>query len=242
MESDGLRPRRTLAPMEKDYPLFPMPCLQRPANLTVTNGNDGVALISPIITYIQIRAPARLLFPKVERPKLPQDIETQRDSDWQENGNIRNCPFPASQPAGKVTSAVRNLATPRPGGNIPMKYRFRLPPIPLFHLEPLEPRRTLNAGFLDPSIVPGGAVTLDLGVDLKHLEFDWQPAIIQPDGKIVVLAEAWGSGADCSPNIDGDIGDLAILFSRFNADGSRDSSFGTDGVATVPCMVDYAYN
>jgi len=123
-----------------------------------------------------------------------------------------------------------------------MKHRFRLPPIPLFHLEPLEPRRTLNAGFLDPTIVPGGAVTLELGVDLKHLQFDDQPAIIQPNGKIVVLAEAWGSQADCSPNIDGDIGDLAILFSRFNADGSRDSSFGTNGVATVPCMVDYAYN
>jgi uncharacterized delta-60 repeat protein len=74
------------------------------------------------------------------------------------------------------------------------------------------------------TFAPAGALDRTFGTDgtkLLRQAFIWDMAT-QPDGKIVTL--------------DGAIPDLLIPWklSRFNADGSPDASFGTNGVVTVP--------
>src|SRR6266487_2543292 len=73
---------------------------------------------------------------------------------------ILNRTFPASQPAVKVVvaAAIRDSSA---GGIASMTIKYALPPIPLFQLEPLEPRRTLSAGFFDPSFSSGASIKLE---------------------------------------------------------------------------------
>ncbi len=70
----------------------------------------------------------------------------------------------------------------------------------------------LAAGDLDPTFGTGGKVSVKLG---------GQSAVVQPDGKVVVVGNTVNAG-----NVD-------FSVSRYNSDGSLDTTFGTDGkVAT----------
>lgn len=73
------------------------------------------------------------------------------------------------------------------------------------------------AGALDPTFDTDGFATTAPGT--------WAGAaadLVQPDGKIVTAGQAKVNGID------------VILANRFNADGSLDTSFGSNGVVTVP--------
>ncbi len=75
-----------------------------------------------------------------------------------------------------------------------------------------------NDGVLDPNFGNNGFVISDLA------QYDVGSALhIQPDGKILV-AGSTGEGAP---------GDLEMAVWRYNADGTEDLSFGTDGIALV---------
>jgi uncharacterized delta-60 repeat protein len=81
-------------------------------------------------------------------------------------------------------------------------------------LERLESRLLLNAGDLDPSFGTGGLVTTSVG---------GAPVVslaLQTDGKILAGGEI-GSGASGSMGV-----------ARYNTDGSLDTSFGTNGLAS----------
>src|SRR5882724_7128630 len=87
-----------------------------------------------------------------------------------------------------------------------------------FFLEPLEPRISLNAGFIAADGIPGGAATLDLGHSPNNSSFAFQS-----DGSIIVADNEFVDGcSDCGYIV------------RFNADGSRDLTFGDKGVARIP--------
>lgn len=85
-------------------------------------------------------------------------------------------------------------------------------------LEPLEQRQMLDAGGLDPTFGDGGIVTTDLGDD----GYSWADDVVserQDDGKLLAAGLRYSNaGSD----------DFAVT--RFNADGSLDSSFGDGGV------------
>jgi uncharacterized delta-60 repeat protein len=80
------------------------------------------------------------------------------------------------------------------------------------HIQPLEPRRMMDAADLDPSFGDGGGVLFDVGPEALA-----SATAVQPDGKIVVAGRQ-GSNA---------------FLARFNADGSRDATFGVDGVTKL---------
>src|SRR4051812_43129268 len=77
--------------------------------------------------------------------------------------------------------------------------------------EPLEDRRLLSAGDLDPTFGVGGKVTTDITTSIYN---SGQQSVIQPDGKIVVAAYVFGPAG----------GDMGI--SRYNTNGTLDTSFG----------------
>lgn len=86
--------------------------------------------------------------------------------------------------------------------------------------EPLEDRRMLAAGDLDPSFNGTGKLTTDFGAfgDIA------QSVAIQADGKIVV------AGRSNSPNN----GFYDFALARYNTNGSLDTSFSGDGKLTTP--------
>jgi uncharacterized delta-60 repeat protein len=82
-------------------------------------------------------------------------------------------------------------------------------------LEALEGRCLLSAGALDPTFGSGGLVTGPFSTGY----YDYSAVVVQPDGKIV----AGGSVANAAgPN------EFALV--RYNANGSLDTTFGTNGV------------
>lgn len=90
-----------------------------------------------------------------------------------------------------------------------------------FAVETLERRTLLSAGQLDPNFGTGGKVLLP---DQSGLTFyRVNTMAIQGDGKILLAGEA-GSGPD-RPG--------SFFLGRVNADGTVDTSFGTNGVVTT---------
>src|SRR5688572_21592539 len=86
-------------------------------------------------------------------------------------------------------------------------------------VEPLEGRRLLAAGDLDPTFGRGGVVLPDPTTHRGGAA----AVALQPDGKIV-------SGGTFEPERQGPV-HFALL--RYNADGSTDRSFGADGYVTA---------
>src|SRR5437763_14971106 len=79
-------------------------------------------------------------------------------------------------------------------------------------LENLEPRRLLAGGDFDP-IFGSGGVVVDRGV--RVFAYD---ANVMPGDKILVAGRAGGSNVSDE-----------FMLRRYNADGSRDDSFGSGG-------------
>src|SRR2546429_4365184 len=96
---------------------------------------------------------------------------------------------------------------------------------PCFLLEPLEPRLTLSAGFIAADGIPGGAAALNLA---GHPVYDAH-FVLQPDGKVVVSAYDFQQDNDCGGR---------AFFVRFNPDGSRDPTFGENGITNFSCFWD----
>ncbi len=85
-----------------------------------------------------------------------------------------------------------------------------------------------QAGQLDPTFGNGGIVTTDFGDQNQSSNAATaNAAIIQPDGKIVVVGAAPGSN---------NFPIAAVL--RYNSNGSLDSSFGTGGIVTISSIED----
>src|SRR5256885_15166663 len=88
--------------------------------------------------------------------------------------------------------------------------------LPAFGVEPLESRRLLSAGQLDPTFGAGGAVTTDFVGDVD----DRASAVaVQADGKYVVagsVARPWDA-------------ESVFGVARYNVDGTLDASFGDSG-------------
>ncbi len=74
-------------------------------------------------------------------------------------------------------------------------------------------------GSLDTGFGTGGKVTTAVGTGAGHDAA--HSVVVQSDGKIVAAGESW-NGLDL---------DVAVV--RYNADGSLDTSFGTDGIVTT---------
>ncbi len=96
---------------------------------------------------------------------------------------------------------------------------------PCFLLEPLEPRIILSAGFIAADGIPGGAIKLDLGQEPNMPIF-----AILPGGKILAADSLYDDDPACSEIPDGY--QIRDYFFRFNPDGSRDPSFGENGLVS----------
>lgn len=84
---------------------------------------------------------------------------------------------------------------------------------------------TDSPGTLDPSFGPGGIVITPIGDPSAPEQSAIFQIVIQPDGKVVAV----GYGQD----IEG-AGVEHVVLTRYNPDGSLDSSFGTGGIAADP--------
>ena len=89
------------------------------------------------------------------------------------------------------------------------------------HIQALEPRRMMDAADLDASFGDGGGVLFDVGPEAVAND-----TAVQPDGKILVAGRQ-GSNA---------------FLARFNADGSRDATFGHDGVTKLNFGLNESFN
>lgn len=89
---------------------------------------------------------------------------------------------------------------------------------------PFDVARYLPDGALDPSFGTGGRVTISNGL----LNSQANAVALQSDGRIVVAGEADFIGPD---------GGIVVV--RLNPNGTLDSTFGGDGIASVPVGVDY---
>ena len=78
--------------------------------------------------------------------------------------------------------------------------------------------RYLSDGSLDTSFGTGGIVTTPAG---SAIDLAWG-VVLQPDGRIVVAGGAFTATGGA---------DIAVL--RYNADGSLDTTFGSDGIVTT---------
>jgi len=88
-----------------------------------------------------------------------------------------------------------------------------------------------QAGQLDPTFGTGGIVTTDFGdQNSSNNAATANAAVIQPDGKIVVVGAAPGSN---------DFPIAAVL--RYNSNGSLDSTFGTGGIVTTASIEDVPF-
>lgn len=74
-----------------------------------------------------------------------------------------------------------------------------------------------TSGALDPSFAGDGKTTEDFGSEAEATSI-----ALQPDGKVVVAGTA------------GDPGDEMFAVARYNSDGTPDTSFSGDGLATIP--------
>ena len=83
--------------------------------------------------------------------------------------------------------------------------------------------RHLAGGALDQSFGTGGKVLLDLAFPMSCFS-----AALQSDGKIVAAGVSFTNPNQTNPNQNGDI---ALV--RFNSDGSLDTTFDGDGIATT---------
>jgi uncharacterized delta-60 repeat protein len=84
-------------------------------------------------------------------------------------------------------------------------------------IEPLEPRRLLNAGDLDTTFGTGGGTAQTFG----QTSITFYAVALQSDGKIVAVgATNVTEGIDASSQ---------VVIARFKTDGSLDTSFSTDG-------------
>src|SRR4051794_13846691 len=81
-------------------------------------------------------------------------------------------------------------------------------------LEWLEPRRLLSAGDPDPAFGPAGIAS----VVFDNAPSSAEAVVVPPGGKNVAAGSARTASA----------GEVAVL-ARFNADGSPDNSFSSDG-------------
>ena len=95
-------------------------------------------------------------------------------------------------------------------------------------IEPLETRRLLASGQLDPTFADGGLAFTDFGPNSEYT----RSMALQDDGKIVIAG--W---TGTSPNYD-------FALARYNSDGTLDESFGTDGkvVTSIGDQHDVAYD
>jgi uncharacterized delta-60 repeat protein len=96
------------------------------------------------------------------------------------------------------------------------------PPVRLY-VEWLEDR-TVPSTTLDPTFAFGGKAVADFGVGSVFAA----PAAVEPDGKIVVAGSIAVSGSPGQPGYDTD---FAVV--RLNPDGTRDTTFGTNGRVTI---------
>src|SRR5438876_10052265 len=76
-----------------------------------------------------------------------------------------------------------------------------------------------NPGDLDPSFGTGGKLTTPMGATTTSII---NALVLQPDGKLVAAGYTQNNGSNS---------DFALV--RYNADGSLDGSFGTDGIVTT---------
>jgi uncharacterized delta-60 repeat protein len=84
-------------------------------------------------------------------------------------------------------------------------------------IEPLEDRRLLNAGALDPTFGTSGTVLTAIGTS----DDEAAASVLQADGKIVVAGfTTTATGQD-------------FALARYNANGAPDTSFGTNGIVTT---------
>jgi uncharacterized delta-60 repeat protein len=90
-------------------------------------------------------------------------------------------------------------------------------------VEPLESRRLLSSGGLDPTFGAGGKVTTDFPGSANDRGYD---LVVQPDGKYVVAGSTTSSAGYSE--------DAGFAFARYNADGSLDPTFGDGGKVIVP--------
>ncbi len=102
----------------------------------------------------------------------------------------------------------------------------------LTRFEPLEERRLLSAGGLDPSFGTDGIVKTDYFGGVKPDDAQAYSMALQTDGKIVVA----GAHSLDAPD------DVALA--RYNSDGSLDDSFGNDGrvITSIGTVSDGAYS
>ena len=90
------------------------------------------------------------------------------------------------------------------------------------NVEPLERRTLLSSGDLDPTFGDGGKVTGDIPGAASHERV--RDIAVQSDGKIIEVAGHGGFGAGA---------DAAFAVTRFNTDGSVDTSFGQNGLQVI---------
>src|SRR6204780_5406634 len=84
-----------------------------------------------------------------------------------------------------------------------------------------------QAGRLDPTFGSGGIVTTDFGDQSNSNKASANAVIVQPDGKIVV-----GGG------IPSTTGFPVPAVARYNSNGSLDTAFGTNGIASIASIED----
>jgi uncharacterized delta-60 repeat protein len=101
---------------------------------------------------------------------------------------------------------------------------LKFTPRPSF--EVLEDRITPTGFLPDPNFGTGGPVTMGLGSS----NASWAQVAVQPDGQIVVFT-GYNAGLAAPPDRVTPSYDELL---RFNADGSLDTTFGTDGVVQLP--------
>jgi len=98
-------------------------------------------------------------------------------------------------------------------------------------VEPLEDRRLLSAGDLDPTFGVGGKVVTDIGFCTPDAAYD-VTVVVQAGDKTLVAG-----------NTQRDVTGYDFLLLRYNADGILDTTFGTGGMVFTDfgSQSDYAY-
>lgn len=81
----------------------------------------------------------------------------------------------------------------------------------------------LTPGMPDPTFGTNGRVMVTIKANDS---FSYTDTVVQPDGKILVLANAG--------NNENGVVSYRLILIRYNADGSADLSFGTGGVSNIP--------
>src|SRR6476620_6725350 len=93
-----------------------------------------------------------------------------------------------------------------------LRRRPTFPTFPLPRCEPLEARRLLSAGDLDPTFAGDGTATIDIPGSYHDAGL---AVAVQNDGKVVVASAS----------------DQRMAVTRYRTDGTLDTTFGTGGTA-----------